>query len=67
VFACCYIPLLLTVEYNSNQGTLCLSPVLFPSISVECESQTKVLDAAEGYCEVIMSNIPVNRTDRELQ
>lgn len=33
-------------------------------LSVACDSQTKVLDAAEGYCEVFMSNIPVVRTDR---
>ena len=34
---------------------------------VTCDSQIKVLDAAEGYREVIMSDIAVDRTDRELE
>jgi hypothetical protein len=33
-------------------------------LSVACDNQTKVLDVAEGYCKVIMSNIHVDRTDR---
>jgi hypothetical protein len=34
---------------------------------VTCDSQTIALDAAEGYREVIMSDIAVDRTDRELE